>query len=122
MDRALDVVAWRDFNDQSPGKLLLFGQCASGNDWDKAGKLAELNPQEFFEEFMMSVPASPFVKAYFIPHRVERRYWTYYTRHSGMIFDRCRIASWIPKTTLESEDNSDVRVQCEEWVKSKLVV
>ena len=39
-DAKLDVVVWRDFHDRRQGKLITFGQCATGADWvDKVTEL-----------------------------------------------------------------------------------
>lgn len=93
-DQGLDLVAWRHANDRLPGKLVLFGNCASGWDWEK--KLSELEPRYFCEDWMVEVPTSPIIKALFIPHRVDELRWKPYTRRAGIIFDRCRISSVLP--------------------------
>jgi len=97
-DDAIDVVAWRDFPDQSEGKLLLVGNCASGNNWDS--KLDELQPQLFCEDWMVEVPVSIHVgiRAFFVPRRIPPGDWKRVSRRAGMIFDRCRIAHWVSKT------------------------
>lgn len=90
-DAKLDLVAWRDFPDRNPSKLLMLGQCASGWDWE--GKIRELNPRAFFANWTHETPASPLVSSLFIPHRVERRKWKSIAQNSdGIVFDRCRIA------------------------------
>lgn len=89
-DDALDVVAWRHFPDLQPGKLLLVGQCASGDDW--TDKLNDLNPVATTDEWMVSPIISPMLKAMFIPHRVRRDEWETCNRRAGLVFDRCRLA------------------------------
>jgi hypothetical protein len=90
-DSHLDVVAWRDSPDRLPGKLLLFGACASGSDWHE--KVFELNPDSFCQKWMAEQPVS-FVKAFFIPHRIHLKDWKHHSWDGGIIFDRCRIAFW----------------------------
>lgn len=90
-DSRLDVVAWRDSPDRLPGKLLLFGACASGGDWHE--KVFELNPNSFCKKWMAEQPVS-FVKAFFIPHRIHLQDWKHNSWDGGIIFDRCRIAFW----------------------------
>lgn len=92
-DDALDVVAWRHFADRLPGKLVLVGQCASGDDW--ADKLNDLNPVAFTDEWMIQPIISPMLRAMFIPHRVRRDKWEHCCRRAGLIFDRCRLAHWV---------------------------
>ncbi len=94
-DYGLDVVAWRDAPDQLPGKLLLFGACASGGDWD--GKFHALQPADFCDEYMRQKPVSPIIKTFFIPHRLPQRDWLHKSRPAGIIFDRCRISAFLPR-------------------------
>ncbi len=94
-DRGLDVVAWRDAPDALPGKLILFGNSASGWNWES--KLDELQPLNFCADWMVEVPVSPLLKAFFMPHRMDRRYWDRNTRRAGIIFDRCRISALVPR-------------------------
>lgn len=92
-DDTLDLVAWKDFSDKRPSKLLMFGQCASGLDWE--GKLSELQPRTFCDNWMQETLVSPEpLKSFFIPHRVERSKWKFVARKSGVFFDRCRVAFW----------------------------
>lgn len=92
-DDGLDLVAWKDFIDERPSKILLFGQCASGRNWED--KLGDLQPKAFCGQWLMEQPISPIpVKSFFIPHRVERRKWAWVARNAGILFDRCRIAFW----------------------------
>lgn len=111
-DSHLDVVAWRDFPDRLPGKLLLFGACASGNDWHD--KLSELNPDSFCRKWMAEQPIS-LVKAFFVPHRIELLKWKNHSFDAGIMFDRCRIAFWAM--------NGGNRIDYSEyqlWIKSAL--
>jgi len=67
-DATLDVVAWKQFPDGLPSQLVLFGQCASGNDWNS--KLGTLRPRSFCEQWMFEVPPSEVLRGFFIPHRL----------------------------------------------------
>ena len=91
-DDTVDVVAWYDFPDSLPGKLLLFGACASGANWED--KIDELQPEAFCAQWMIEKPVSPLIKAFFVPHRIGQPHWKKHSRRSGIIFDRCRIAFW----------------------------
>jgi len=91
-DDKLDVVAWRDFADRQPSKLILFGQCAAGRNWE--GKLGELQPEAFYKQWMQVPPLSPPVKSFFVPHRIHSGNWTYVANNAGILFERCRIAFW----------------------------
>jgi hypothetical protein len=100
-DRALDIVAWRHAFDRMPGRLILFGNCASGGDWQS--KVSELDPQSFCADWMVEIPPSQILKALFIPHRIDARYWKTHTRRAGIIFDRCRIAAILPTIPWSSQ-------------------
>jgi len=91
-DDGLDVVAWADFVDKMPSKLLLFGQCAAGEDWDE--KLSELQAERFCRQWMDSLVSPWPVRSFFIPHRVESNRWDYVARSAGIMFERCRLAYW----------------------------
>lgn len=93
-DDAVDVIAWRHFPDRMPGKLILFGQCASGDNWTT--KLTELQPVAFCDQWMRDPPPSKVIRGIFIPHRVPVERWDYSSRNGGILFDRTRIAHLIP--------------------------
>lgn len=118
-DRTLDVVAWREFRDDSPGKLLLFGQCASGANWVE--KLSEHQPGAFCAQWMLTIPLVEPLKAFFIPHRVEEDDWEWYSRRAGIIFDRCRLSSWIAVPDGGGLGSSQIATDCEAWTASILM-
>jgi hypothetical protein len=91
-DDALDVIAWRHFPDLLPGKLMLVGQCAAGEDWE--GKLSDLQPIPTTSEWMTTSIISEMHRAIFIPHRVPRDEWERCNRRAGIVFDRCRLSYW----------------------------
>ena len=97
-DAGLDVVAWRSI-DERPGKLLLFGACATGRNWVQ--KLNDLQPQHFCGIYLRD-PISPQpAKAFFTPRIVPQELWRSYTSMAGVLFDRCRVsvlAPQLPKT------------------------
>ena len=105
-DRKLDVVAWRHFPDRRPGKILLFGQCASGEDWED--KLGELNPDAFCKSWLVDQPISQFLRAFFIPHRTEELAWEDVCRTGGILFDRCRLAYWVHQTPAPNDNQKYV--------------
>ena len=114
-DDTLDVVAWKAFPDGRFGKLILFGQCASGAEQDS--KRAELQPAEFCDQWFMRAPTVCMVKAFFIPHRLARDEWEKTTRKAGIVFDRCRLARWAHG----QEDEAD-KPGCFEWCSARLRV
>ncbi len=93
-DAKLDLVAWRSFPDGRRGKLIGFGQCATGDDW--TAKAFELQPKKWCEIWMRdSAGVDPF-SSLFIPHRPAEDKWLMAAHYAGALFDRCRIAWLVP--------------------------
>ena len=95
-DSHLDVVAWRPFVDGQSSQLILFGQCAVGEDWDKS-KLTELDPRNFREKWMADGFYPEPVRAFFVPLCIEEENWRLTSIDGGIIFDRCRITELVGK-------------------------
>ena len=91
-DEALDIAAWRPFQDLLPGKLILFGQCAAGEDW--FDKRSDLDPMSFCRKWLQEQPVITPTKAFFVPHAVEANGWYHLGCDAGIVFERCRIAYW----------------------------
>ena len=95
-DDHVDLVAWRDFRDERESKLILFGQCATGENWPN--KVTELQPKAFWDHWMRAGKVSPLERSFFIPHRIldegDGQTWRYYAGRAGILFDRCRVAYW----------------------------
>ena len=93
-DGKLDVVVWRHFADRRPGKLIAFGQCATGHrDWRT--KLSEMQPQAFISKFIRGTIGVLPVRLYFVPWCSPAATWRENTIDSGIIFDRCRLAEFL---------------------------
>lgn len=107
-DAKLDVVAWAEFADLRPGKLIVFGQCATGKNW--RNKIDELGDTEAWcRHWMIKSPTVLPMRAFFVPHRVEEKYWTHTCTFGGILFDRCRIAQCIPRL------GQDLVDRCTSW-------
>jgi hypothetical protein len=90
-DDGLDLIAWKPFPDRQAGKLVLFGHCASGGNWDS--KVNELQPGVFCTKWLGG-EKSPLLKAFFIPHRLSPDVFEDRAPSARLFFDRCRIAYW----------------------------
>lgn len=111
-DGGLDVVAWRAIDARS-GKLLVFGACATGEDW--RDKLTELQPIDFCDlYFRRNVSPYP-TKAFFTPRIVPSQQWQNYSKRAGLIFDRCRVSAFVPELP-SIKLHGDVQ----EWMRSTL--
>lgn len=107
-DAKLDIVAWRDFHDRREGKLIGFGQCATGRNW--LDKLTELPPTDTWCSYWLEErPAVLPTRLFFVPHRVAQKDWPYTCFYGGILFDRCRIAG------LTLDIPSDLMKSCNEW-------
>ncbi len=109
-DGGLDIVSWFDFPDRLHGKLLVFGQCASGENWKY--KARELSAHDFCKKWMRASVASPILEAFFIPHRIDPSRWREISIDAGILFDRCRIAL-CAQGHLDGDDHL-------EWVKKEM--
>lgn len=89
-DARLDVVAWRNFADRRPGKVVGFGQCATGHTaWRE--KATHLNPNAFCNKWLRDMPLVDPVRMFFVPWRVHLPDWSHLCYDGGLVFDRCRI-------------------------------
>jgi len=90
-DDGLDVVAWKAFpGDNRIGKMVLFGQCATGRRWDN--KVSDLNADAFMRCWFTDTPSV--LNLFFVPEIVsDEDQWKQNTYNAGIIFDRCRIAA-----------------------------
>lgn len=106
-DAKLDIVSWRAFEDGRPGKVIAFGQCATGADWKT--KLAELSPRAFYSQWLAENPIIDPVRMFFMPFRVSEHDWMGVGYSAGVVFDRCRLAHHADTV------DSGVQKQIAEW-------
>ena len=91
-DDKVDLVAWKEFKDKKTSKLIMFGQCAAGDNFKD--KLSDLDPVAFWKKWMSGSSVSPHLKSFYIPHRVHELDWDNMAIDCGIIFDRCRVCNW----------------------------
>ena len=90
-DAKLDIVSWRAFEDKRPGKIIAFGQCATGSDWKS--KLSELQPRAFAAKWLLESLVVEPIRLFFMPFRVPEDEWLDIGYDGGIVFDRCRLAN-----------------------------
>lgn len=95
-DDKLDLVVWKEFPDRGSSQIVMFGQCAAGEDWPK--KVNELQPIPFSDQWLAVPLVSPVIRSFYVPHRIDAEQWEYYARRAGVLFDRCRIAHFAQKS------------------------
>ena len=114
-DAGIDVIAWREFRDRGPGKLVMLGQVASGLDWPE--KSVKNDTYRFFAWFSKR-PTEHFVPAIFIPfpqhHKCSPRSGVPFAdaavgeawlreQYLGLVVDRLRIVE-VAATRLAGSD------------------
>jgi hypothetical protein len=109
-DGELDIVAWRHFPDLRSGKLIAFGQCASGaSDWQ--AKLAKLDGERFCKKWLRDMFVVAPMRLFFVPRRIPPNDWDHAGIDGGILFDRCRIVACL------KDVSNDVLHQCEQSVR-----
>ena len=93
-DDGLDVVVWKSFSDNSPGKLIGFGQCKTGTHWKDY--LTILQPDSFCKKWFRDQPIVNPVRLFFISESILRNRWYEHASEGGILFDRCRIMDYLP--------------------------
>ena len=102
-DAGIDVIAWRDFRDDRPSKLVLLGQVASGYNWKE--KSVKNDTYRFFDWFSQP-PTEHYIPSIFIPFPLHHECYAqagvafedvavanayHFERGFGIIIDRLRI-------------------------------
>lgn len=64
-DGTLDVIAWRTFRDRTYGALLMFGQVASGSNWNSKPIFSYL--EQKFLRYLDPTPSRHYIGAIFMP-------------------------------------------------------
>ena len=111
-DDELDLVVWKHFPDGREGKIILWGQCAAGWDWDT--KLM-FDPNAFRNRWMQGDFVNPLLKSIFIPHVIESTRWHYFSAAAKILFDRCRIASCTYDEADVAAHSRNMRIWCD-WI------
>lgn len=105
-DGGVDVVAWRPHHDGRPAKLILYGQCASGMNWEGKPVAPKVDRMD---GYYTEKPSRYWLPALFTPFplymdkenshslRDEESRHGFYRRNEaemGVIIDRLRIVLW----------------------------
>ena len=98
-DGGLDVVVWKPFADNLPGKLIGFGQCKTGTHFRNA--LKSLQPSSFCNSWLYTAPTVPPVRMFFVAEALPKYNWNSTARSAGLLFDRCRIVDYSEDISAE---------------------
>ena len=117
-DAGIDVIAWRDFRDGRPSKLVLLGQVASGHNWRE--KSVESVKYRFFAWFSQR-PAEYYIPSIFIPFPLHHECHAqagvafedvavanayHFERGFGIVVDRLRIVETAAARLAESHNDA----------------
>lgn len=133
-DAGIDVIAWRDFRDGRPAKLVLLGQAASGYNWKD--KSVKSDTYRFLEWFSQR-PTEHYIPSIFIPFplhhecqakpgfafedvAVDKAY--HIERGFGVMVDRLRIAESAADRLAESRGGTadSTLSSLESWIEEVL--
>lgn len=107
-DDGLDVVAWREFLDKRRSKLIVFGQCATGNNWE--GKFNDMpSTSAWCGTWLSNAPYVDPVRSFFVPVVIREDLWEYASRRAGILFDSVRIAVLAKAGDLSATVVNDIR-------------
>lgn len=101
-DGKLDIVGWIPFSDGMPGKLIAFGQCKTGTNYND--KLTQLQPDSFCKNWLYAFPILTPLRMFFVAEALSQDHWYSIASEAGLLFDRNRIVGCsddISLTTLE---------------------
>lgn len=94
-DDSIDIIVWKGFSDNKPSKMIAFGQCKTGTNWQDSTR--QLNSQTFCSTWFKSqpiiTPLNMFFTAQYFPHDK----WLPLAYRAGLIFDRHRIMDYLPE-------------------------
>ena len=95
-DAGIDVIAWMSFFDNLPGRLIMYGQVASGYNWKEKSIINDV--KKFYDTFFSDEPGSHWVPSMFIPFCLDKEgaeqlsnRVNFLTKEFGIIFGRYRL-------------------------------
>ena len=95
-DLGLDVVGWKDFVDAQTSKVLVYMQCATGEDWEC--KRGDLDLEGRWRQVISWT--TPPVKALAIPYVIPPGDQWKRATPGLLLMDRLRISSVLPATSI----------------------
>ncbi|CDM40313.1 hypothetical protein [Ectopseudomonas oleovorans] len=89
-DYGLDFVAWKCFQDQRLGQLMILGQCACGENWQD--KLGDLSAKKL-NEYIQPVSFVEFTPAFAVPRHIPGHLViAKLSTEVGIVLDRARLS------------------------------
>ena len=99
-DGGIDIVTFIPFVDSRQGQFITFSQCKTGTNWDQM--LSSLCPSILDDYINPSLVSKHFVLFLIAEDCRDIDWVTKVRRTGGVIFDRCRLMSFLPQLLDES--------------------
>lgn len=106
-DGGIDIVTFIPFNDSRQGQFITFSQCKTGTNWEQM--LSSLCPSILDDYMNPSLVSKPFVLFLIAEDCRDDDWVTKVRRTGGVIFDRCRLMSFLPESLDEKLLNDIMR-------------
>ncbi|MEL7221422.1 MAG: hypothetical protein AAGJ93_08900, partial [Bacteroidota bacterium] len=91
-DDGIDVVVWKEFSDNKPGKLIGFGQCKTGTTW--RDKIHKLKPGDFCTNWFKESPLLLPVPIVFLTDTLNEDFNFISDQRGFLVFNRFRIIEY----------------------------
>lgn len=114
-DGDIDVISFTPMPDKRAGTFILYGQAASGHNWDKK-EVSEMVITRFHRDWFDEIPSSKISTATFIPFRLSDQIINRNTNGHGIILDRLRLPYFVNIALLLIEKGNSP-VECAEVIK-----
>lgn len=114
-DGRLDVVAWKEFPDNKSSRIIAFGQCSTGADWEE--KASALKPVDWSKRWLRDHFLPDPLACFFVPRYILEKHWRHKSIEGGLLFDRFRIVTLSNESFLADADLSG---RVSDWNKSAL--
>lgn len=112
-DRDVDIVVWKQFDDDRSNVILLFIQCAAGKNWDGKKPVAITSYRRFVSfNYKVAIPSLSITQIISISD------WRNATDDYGIVLDRARLFRMFTSSTYRV--NAQLKKQLSNWCKSKL--
>lgn len=111
-DGKLDIVVWKSFADKRHGRLIGFGQCKTGTNWQSG--VFQLNVEAFWGKWICRRPGVFPVRLFFMTARPTDTAWFDLCVDAGIVFDRCRMLDFAPNMP-------ELELQLRKWVDASFV-
>ncbi|HMO15986.1 MAG TPA: hypothetical protein PKD64_19735 [Pirellulaceae bacterium] len=92
VDDKLDAVAWIPFSDETPGQLIIVGQCKTGTNW--RGLENQMQPKQFATKWLKEPFLVTPLRVFCLSEAIDRTRMKSTQIACGILFDRCRLVDF----------------------------